>query len=160
MGSKLIKTEPISGGCLSLIALGAAGYPLLTCRANPFVIARSADIQCAKECGDYKISDGELRYVAFISWLKWFKFWFEEPGEEFFVWDLVTGLFAELLGFFPEYFAILALTWSNFVSLLGVFDCFAACADAFIASRFSSCSSLARAFFGLGLPDLLTWLVR
>ena len=69
-------------------------------------------------------------------------------------------MFTEKLDFFSEYFAIIALTWSNFVSLLGVFDCFAACADAFIASRFCSGSNLACSFFGLGLPDLPTWLVR
>ena len=54
-------------GYLSLILLGAAGYQLLTCRYNPFAIARSADIQCAKECGVCKISVGELIYIAFIS---------------------------------------------------------------------------------------------
>ena len=55
------------GGYLSLIALGADWYQLLTCRASPFAIASSADIQCAKKCGDCKISVGESRYVVFIS---------------------------------------------------------------------------------------------
>ena len=52
------------------MALGAAGYQLLTCLASPFAISRSADIQFAKECGECKISVGELRYVALISRLK------------------------------------------------------------------------------------------
>ena len=81
--------------------------------------------------------------------------------KSFFDCDLVvTGLLNELLGFAPEYCGILGLTWSNFVSPLGIIVCFGACAEAFIASRFSSCSNLERAFFVLGLPDLLTWLVR
>ena len=50
--------------------------------------------------------------------------------KNFFVHDLVTALFTELLDFFHACFAIIAQTWSNFVSLLGVLDCFADRADA------------------------------
>ena len=73
--------------------------------------------------------------------------------------DLVTVPITALLGFFPEYFVILALAGSNCVSLLGVYDCFAACADAFITSRFSSCSNPACAIRGFGLHDLLRLLM-
>ena len=46
---------------------------------------------------------------------------------------------------------MLDLTRPNLVCLLGLFDCFADCADASIASSFFSCSYRALAFLGLDL---------
>ena len=97
------------------MALGAAGYQLLTCLANHFAVTRSADIQCGKECGDCKISVGELSYVAFISWLKRFKFWIDGPGEEF-VCDLGHWSIYWTSGLFTWIFCY---TCSQLVFLLG-----------------------------------------